>query len=83
MRYKEYQIGFAKKTILESARTLKSGVAATTLEEEQRGCVVLTPNKRGLLNMYKLRNKQNNEVHMNYDKIVKSLERSNLKWITI
>ena len=32
---------------------LPSGVGATTPEEERRGCVVLTPNKRGLLNMYK------------------------------
>lgn len=77
MRYKEYQIGFAKKTILESARTLKNGGGTTTPEEEQRGCVLLPPNKRGLLNMYKLRNKQNNEVHMNYDEIVESLEMSN------
>ena len=31
---------------------VKSGVGATTPEEERRGCVVLTPNERGLLNIY-------------------------------
>jgi hypothetical protein len=42
----------AAKSYIFSEPRVKSGVGATTPEEERRGCVVLTPNERGLLNMY-------------------------------
>ena len=43
----------SKQSYIFSEPRVKSGVGATTPEEERRGCVVLTPNERGLLNVYK------------------------------
>ena len=43
----------AREWYIFSKPRVKSWVGATTPEEERRGYVVLTPNERGLLNMYR------------------------------